>query len=282
MHAPVSRAYAAAGSGGGALDVVRRGARSVVARAYAASPLCLLTPRNHGHAAWAYTGSLGGGLVGGDAIQLRIGVGAGASAFVSTQASTKVYRSAEGTSVALDGAVAAGAQLIVWPDPVVCFADSRYDQRQAFALERGASLVVVDGMTSGRRGSGERWRFDRYTSRLTVSYDGRLVLADAVALSADEGMLASRMGRFDVLCTVAVVCEADDPLHAEADRMLAAIRSQPLERRADLLVGGAPLGGGGCVVRLAGRSAEDVGRAVTGLLSFVPRLLGDDPWARKW
>lgn len=254
----------------------------MVARAYAASPLCLRTPLNHGHAAWIYTGSLGGGLVGGDAIHLRVGVAAGASAFVSTQASTKVYRSAAGTSVTLEGAVAAGAQLIVWPDPVVCFADSSYVQRQAFALERGASLIVVDGMTSGRRGSGERWRFDKYAARLTVRYDGRLVLADAVALSADEGGLSSRMGRFDVLCTVAVVCGADHPLHAETERMLAGLRSEPLARRADLLMGGAPLAGGGCVVRLAGRSAEDVGRAVRSLLSFVPRLLGDDPWARKW
>lgn len=271
-----------AGSGCGSLDIVRRGHGSVVGRAFAASPLCLRTPKNHGHAAWVYTGSLGGGLVGGDAIRLAVSVGAGATGFVSTQAATKVYRSPAGTSVALDGTVAGHARLIVWPDPVIPFADSAYEQRQAFTLERGAALVVVDGMTSGRRGSGERWRFNRFASRLTVSYDGRLVLADAVALSADEGALAPRMGRFDVLCTLAIVCGPDDPLRAESDRMLEALASQPLERRADLLMGGSPLGTSGCVVRLAGRSVEDVGRAVRGLLAFVPRLLGDDPWARKW
>jgi len=265
--------------GSGLLDIVRCEAGSVVGRAYAASPLCLLTPRNHGHAAWVYTGSLGGGLVGGARFRLTVRVGPEASAFVSTQASTKVYRSPEGTSVGVEATIAAGGQLVLWPDPVVCFAQARYEQRQTFELALGASLVLVDCMTSGRRGSGERWRFDRYSSRLTVRYDGRLVLLDSMVLSEDEGPLAIRMGRFDVLCTVVVIGE---PLGVDVERMLADIRSQPLERRADRLIGIAPLRNLGCLVRIAGRSVEDVGRVVRGLLSFVSCLLGDDPWARKW
>jgi hypothetical protein len=34
--------------------------------------------------------------------------------------------------------------------------------------------------------------------------------------------------------------------------------------------------------RLLGASAEAVGRAIREYLAFVPALLGDDPWARKW
>ena len=33
-------------------------------------------PDNHGHAAWVYTSSYGGGIVGGDALHLDIEVGA--------------------------------------------------------------------------------------------------------------------------------------------------------------------------------------------------------------
>ena len=116
--------------GTGLLDVVRVDRRSVVRRAYATSPLRLLTPKNHGTAAWVYTSSYGGGLVGGDDLRLTVKVGREASVFLSSQASTKVYRSQARASLRLDAEVAAGGQLIVWPDPVVCFAGSTYRQEQ--------------------------------------------------------------------------------------------------------------------------------------------------------
>src|SRR5258705_12351701 len=72
------------------IGVIRSGSRSVVSRAYATSPLRLLTPANHGHAAWIYTSSFGGGLVDGDRIAMDIDVGRGAAAFISSQASTKI------------------------------------------------------------------------------------------------------------------------------------------------------------------------------------------------
>ena len=58
--------------GTGLLDVVRVDRRSVVRRAYATSPLRLLTPKNHGSAAWVYASSYGGGLVGGDDLRLTV------------------------------------------------------------------------------------------------------------------------------------------------------------------------------------------------------------------
>ena len=265
--------------GTGLLDIVHGRAGSVVTRAYATSPLRLLTPRSHGSAAWIYTGSYGGGLVGGDILRLSLRVGAHARAFLSTQASTKVYRSSLATRVELDAHLSSGAQLVVWPDPVVCFAGSTYRQRQRFDLEAGAALVAVDWMTSGRRASGERWQFERYENRLTVRCDGRLVLFDSVALSADEGDLPSRMGRFDVLCTVTLVGSA---LQKAIVEILSAVADVPLTRRADLLTYAAPLRDAGCILRIAGRSVEDVGRALAHHLAFVSCLLGDDPWVRKW
>ena len=266
----------APGSGDLAIALSRR--RSVVTRAYATSPLRLLTPRSFGDAAWVYTGSYGGGLVGGDALRLRVRVGAAARAFVSTQAATKVYRSDAATSVALDATVASGGLLVVWPDPVVCFAGGTYDQRQRVDLEAAASLVLVDGMSSGRRASGERWLFDRYSTRLTVRRDGAPVLFDSVRLAQDDGPLAARMGRFDVLGTIALVGPA---VQDHAREIVSAIAALEVRRKPDMLVAAAPLAGG-CVVRLAAGSVEQAAQLQRRVLAFVPRLLGDDPWARKW
>ena len=264
---------------------VTRGPRgSTVTRAYAESPLKWLTPATRGEAAWVFAASYGGGLVGGDHLDVEVDVEPGAAAFLSTQASTKVYRSTAGASTRLAARVADGGLLVSLPDPVVCFASSAYRQTQTFAIEASAGLVAVDWMTSGRRGSGERWAFDAYASTTSLRIDDRLVLHDAVRLSAIDGDLALRAGRLDVL---AVVVIAGERLAAEAGRIVAAISAMPVERRAAVLLSAAPLPGlalapPGCVLRLAGAHVEDVRVVLRRLLDFVPGLLGDDPWARKW
>lgn len=261
-----------------------RGPRTSVCRAYATSPLRLLTPANHGHAAWIYTSSHGGGLVDGDHLALDIDVGRGAAAFVSTQASTKVYRSVKGTSTEVRARVERDGLLVLAPDPVVCFAASRYRQVQRFDLARGATLVALDWMTSGRRAAGERWAFDEYVAQISVRVEERLLVHDVLALRAEDGDLAARMGRFDVIAVAVVI--GDALRNAGAD-LVSRIGAMPIERRADHLLAATALGddnggGGGCVIRAAGRSVEQVGRTLRACLDFVPGLLGDDPWTRKW
>jgi urease accessory protein len=265
--------------GTGFLDVARVERRSVVRRAFATSPLRLLTPRNHGSAAWVYASSYGGGLVGGDELRLSVRVGPEASVFLSSQASTKVYRSRASASLHLDAEVAAGGQLIVWPDPVVCLAASTYHQEQRVDLAADAGLILVDSLSSGRKASGERWQFAEYASRLTVRYDDRPILFDALRLSPAEGGLARRMGRFDVVSTVVI---AGPRWRDASQQVLAAAADRRVERHADVLVSAAPLHDIGCLLRIAGRSAEQVSALIRGCLSSIRSLLNDDPWARKW
>ncbi|MEO7190303.1 MAG: urease accessory protein UreD [Vicinamibacterales bacterium] len=266
-------------AGTGLLQVVDVGGRSVVSRAYATSPLRWLMPRNHGHAAWVYSSTFGGGLVDGDALNVQIEVGPAATALLATQASTKIYRSPRGTSSHLQAHVHAGACLVLLPDPVVPFAGARYRQSQQIDVAADASLIVVDWVSSGRVAHGERWLFERLRTSLRVRYDGRLVCHDAVTLDASDGALADRMGRFDVLATVVLM----GPRCREAvEAILGAARADGPAPRADLYRAVAPLGASGALVRLAGRSVEQVGHSLRAALQFLPRLVGDDPWARTW
>ena len=266
--------------GSGRLSIVRdRHGRSVVTRAFATSPLRLLTPRNLGSAAWIYTSSYGGGLVDGDCIRLEAEVGPDAAAFLSTQASTKVYRSDVGASAEVHGRVAPGGLLAVVPDPVVCFAAARYRQVQSFDVDAGGALVLVDWISSGRHGSGERWAFDKYSSRLRVRSGGRLVLHDAVSLRSAEADVRERIGRFDVLATVLVF---GAPVLEHASRMAERAAGIPLGRRPEQLISAAAIGSEGWLLRVAGTSFERTAAMVRAELAFLPCLLGDDPWARKW
>ena len=265
--------------GYGALGVMRSGGKSVISRAYATSPLRLLTPGNHGHAAWIYTSSHGGGLVDGDHIALEIEIGEDAAAFVSTQASTKIYRSPRGTSAEMRARVAPDGLLVVAPDPVVCFARSRYRQIQRFDLADRSALVLLDWISSGRHAAGERWAFDEYHGQIVVRLDGKLLVHDALALRAADGDLAVRLGRFDVLAVAVLVGTA---LRAVAASLISRVSRGAVVRRSDHLVAASALGDDGCVIRIAGCSVEHVGRTIRELLGFLPAMLGDDPWTRKW
>src|SRR5262249_7876718 len=78
-------------------------------------------------------------------------------------------------------------------------------------------------------------------------------------------------------------------LREAAAGIVSQIDDMPVARRADRLLSATRLRGGrdgehecGCVVRIAGMSVEQVGRTLRELLAFVPAMLGDDPWTRKW
>jgi urease accessory protein len=274
----IERSRSAAGSG--TLHILRHGNRSVVSSARASSPLRLLTPSNHGNAAWVFTSTYGGGLLGGDAIQLQIDVKEDAALLLQTQASTKVYRSPRGASSTLEARVANRARLFVLPDPTVCFRGASFDQAQSVDLAPEGTVVFMDWMTAGRRASGERWGFDRYSSRLTIRCEGRTVLRDSLLLSPAEGPLPERMGRFNCVCLIVLI---GLELRAHVSSACAAVARLESRRKADLLTAAAPLKGDiGCVIRLVGVSVEEVGRAARTWLHFVPGLLGDNPWARKW
>ena len=123
--------------------------------------------------------------------------------------------------------------------------------------------------------------------QITVRLDGRLLVHDALALRAADGNLRDRLGRFNVL---AIAVLAGTTLAAAASSLVAKASASPVHRRLhperaegpDQLVAATSLGDRGCVVRFAGTSVERVGRTIREFLGFVPALLEDDPWIRKW
>jgi urease accessory protein len=266
-------------AGSGLLNFSRCGSQTVLTRSFAKNPLKLFATHARPRACWVYSSSLGGGLVGGDEVRLRVDVDADARALLTTQASTKVYRSLRRASHDLAASVARGALLAVVPDPVVCFADADFVQRQQYELNCSASLVMVDWFSSGRHASGERWAFKRYETRVDVKREGEPIVFDGVVLARDLDTVAERMARFDVFVTAIVT----GPLvSADAAALLARIGDTPLVRRSNLVMSASRLRDGGTLLRMAGADAEETGRALRNQLAFLPALLGDDPWSRKW
>lgn len=117
--------------------------------------------------------TFGGGLIGGDSLELDLHVAEGATLVVFTQATTKVFR---GASTQCTRAVVHGT-LVLLPDPVACFRASSFTQRVDITLCGRGSVVALDGFTSGRPAFGDRWAFE--------ALDAALVGANLVTMARD-------------------------------------------------------------------------------------------------
>ena len=250
----------------GVLEVSRSAGESAATRLYHQYPLRLIVPRRvktafpDADCVWCYSVTFGGGLVAGDRSGMSVDVADGCAAVLATQGTTKIYKHARGggpagkppastetitdeasrysashaktsrdTVQALAARVGNGALLAVLPDPAQAFRDSRFRNRQRFALAQTGSLALVDWVTAGRAGfegggaggftsgygggvapatqfprdpDGERWVFDSYATAAEVCVDDREVLVESVRLDQgfrgtekyDDGTAASARG----------------------------------------------------------------------------------------
>ncbi len=266
-------------AGSAHLTFTRNGSHTVLTRAFATSPAKLIASNGRGATCWVYAATLGGGLVGGDDIQIRADVTAGARALLTTQASTKVYRSLRRSRQSLTANVDAGALLAVVPDPIVCFANADFVQMQRYDLHADASLVMVDWMTSGRHAVGERWAFSRYESRFDVRRGSHRIFLDGLVLEPNVDTVVRRMGHFDVLLTAII----SGPLVCDAARDLVdRVSKASVVPRADLVFSAATLRDGGALLRMAATSIEQMAHTLRSHLAFLSPLIGDDFWSRKW
>lgn len=110
-------------------------------------------------AAWCAVGEYGGGLLGGDCVEMDVAVGLGGTLLLSSQGSTKVFKSrAEGkvSQQTLRASVATGALLVVGLDPVIPFAAAKYEQRQTYVIDVMLRWSVMRKLPQVRSRS---WKF---------------------------------------------------------------------------------------------------------------------------
>lgn len=210
----------------------------------AAYPLKIISPDaaaySTGHPAEAgrlqpavsYILSYGGGIVHGDHIHVDARCGQGCVLLLLTQGSTKVFRHRSGRPPSylarklLGGRhgydaskldcgqsyqtmlvqVEPGAMVCVLPDPVTCFSDASYNQRQSITLQAASSsLVLLDWMTSGRMSRGERWQFAKYFSVNLVYGPGGIVVRDALLLQKADADFTRRLSDIDAFAYLLVL-----------------------------------------------------------------------------
>ena len=212
-------------------------------------------------------------MVGGDAIELDVEVGAEAALLLTTQGSTKVYRGASSQTMraSVDGL------LVSVPEPIACFRDARYQQESSVSLGPSGTAVLVEGFTSGRAAHGDRWDFACLTLRTNLHREGRAILRDATSLDRDALPIAPRFGAMDAFFTIV----ADGPMVSPLlDGLLADRTPEPA-----LVVAASRLGntGGntGAIVRVAARSPALAAEEVRRRLRNLSDICGGNPWSGR-
>ena len=90
-----------------------------------------------------------------------------------------------------------------------------------------------------------------------------------------------KLGLRQVVITGALVSDACDTILRSASQVTVQ-RGTRASPPADVVLAASRLRDGGVFVRMAGVSTEKAWRALRDHLSFLPPLIGDDLWSRKW
>jgi urease accessory protein len=117
-----------------------------------------------------------GGVVGGDRLEIDIGVGAQAHAFITTPGAAKWYQAngkVSRQSVHLH--VNEGATLEWLPQETIFFDTANVVLEQDIELAAGATFIGCEILCMGRRGSGEAFNSGTVTQRSSIRRDGRLI-----------------------------------------------------------------------------------------------------------
>ncbi|MEH6818958.1 MAG: urease accessory protein UreD [Dietzia psychralcaliphila] len=274
----------------GVLDLDFRtsaGGRTVLADRYQKSPLqvmrSLYVDPVLPHVPVTYLMSTGGGVVGGDRLDIDVHLADRTHAVITTQAATRVHRMDAGYATQnVTLTLGAGAVCEWVPDPLIPYAGSRFQQRLRATVPDDAVLVVSDVLTAGRVARGERWAMDALVSHVELTRpDGTPVVVDTTRIvgGAGAGVDAGQAGPDDDLVTGGsdaigtVFVLAPGPAADLAAAMRAATDSCEGVRRGDVSRGDVSCGvstlpeGCGAWARVLGRSPEAVESAVRAVWS---------------
>ena len=166
--------------------------------------------------ALAHLLNVSGGLFGGDDLTLKVHVGKGAQAQLTTTGATRVYRRGLGVAVTSqhnEFTLAEDALLEYVPDAIIPFAGANYYQQTAVRLSANAGLFWWEILAPGREASDEVFAFERVEMHSQLIANGELISVDRIRVEPGKQPVASpgRMGRYRYSATFYVCRVGADP-----------------------------------------------------------------------
>ncbi|WP_089728418.1 urease accessory protein UreD [Candidatus Thiosymbion oneisti] len=247
-----------------------RAGRTVLAHKRQVGPLTVQRPfYPEGDSCQLYLLHPPGGLVGGDRIEIRLDVAAGASVLVTTPGAAKFYRSAGTAATVQQGLrIAAGGLLEWFPQENILFPGAQARTRTSVELAGDARFIGWEIQSLGRPVTGER--FDPGTADLEfrLDRDGRPMLRDRLRVNTGQALDGPSSLRGFPVCGTFVATGVEPGSLEVARAALSNEKDHPtgLTLIEDLLV-----------ARCLAPGVESVSRIFRSLWGILrPRLMGRD------
>ncbi len=164
----------------GILDIVFRkktSGKTYVAKQYFKLPLQVLPAfyQDDDGCAFLYLLNPSGGILQNDTLLTDLLVEEDAKALVTTPSNNKFYKMDSGHATLINTIkVEKGGEMEYLPEHNVPFAMSKTYQETKFYLDKGATLIAFDMVTSGRKARGENFLYDLYSTKTKIYVDNQL------------------------------------------------------------------------------------------------------------
>lgn len=130
---------------------------------------------------------VGGGYVDGDSYMTEVTLNESSSLALTTQASTKVYKSPRfGATQTMNYFLKEGSALYVRQDPLIPYRDARFTQNTNVYMSSSATFFYTDIITPGWSEDGRFFSYEKVASKLKIFVDGSLAVFDHLLLQPYE------------------------------------------------------------------------------------------------
>ncbi|WP_052711343.1 urease accessory protein UreD [Elstera litoralis] len=138
----------------------------------------------------------GGGMVGGDKVQIAVRAEAGTQGIITSQSAERVYRALDSNDTQVDVRlnVADGAALAWLPQGTILFDRARLTRRMNVDLAADARFVAGEMLVFGRTASGETMTAGALRDHWRITRGGKLIYADSVRIEGDIQAQLARPG----------------------------------------------------------------------------------------
>jgi len=177
------------------LTVEKKGHRSVVSNSFFDGVLKITRPTYLPEGLPLLTLiHVGGGYVDGDSYKTEVVVGEKAKLALTTQASTKIYKSLHlGVRQEMECFLKAGSELYIKQDPLILYKDARFSQQTNVYMESTSIFYYTDIITSGWSEDGKLFQYKKLSSKIKIFIDGELQVYDHQLFIPEEENLQNLM-----------------------------------------------------------------------------------------
>lgn len=214
-----------------------------------------------------YLIQLGGGYIEGEYYENRLKLEEGSQAILTTQASSKIYKSENGipskqyTNLQLEK----NSKLEFINDSVILYKDAVYEQSTDIYLEEGTTLIYSDGITAGWSPDGKLFQYTSARIKTNLYLNGELIYLDNLKITPKDYEVQS-FGILEGYKNFGTMVVIDERVDKE---LIKRLREETKNLNLDVKFGISLLEKNGFIVRVLGNLTQDIQKVINRVHTYL-------------